>query len=278
MEGATLELTDHTIESELSAMPPRAVRLNGRAMLVCASALFLFAAFAACGTATLREASRLHTLAVTGKPAVATVTQIDYAEDRAPTTDRSKWSDANAPSVSSVSYRFRADDGSVHVGRIPITLARTEAGVSAPAPLSMLPGDKFTVRYAIVSDSFISRPWAGPVTKKIAFLVFAGLAAILIGAYLAWRALRWVNHAYRLIRTGFISTATVLSKEARVEDSPRFYVAIGYTSHDGVMRQKTVQCTSSQYQKIQSGQTFTVIYPPLRPEEASLYAMLPFGR
>ncbi len=278
MNENLLEIDDHVYEGELTSLPPRRVRLNGRALLVYVAALFLMAAFSTCGIATINEAYRVHLLAATGRNAVAHVTEIDYSSGQPATVDRSKWVNTNAPAVSSVKYAFVDNAKVAHIGRIPITLARSEAGMAAPTSFTMLPGEKFNVRYTLIGGKTISRPWSGSSAKKVGFLAAAGIGAIFVGILLAWRALRWVSRAYNLIRNGFVTTATVLGKEAKVEDAPRFYVAFGYTTHDGVMRQKRIQCTSSQYQKFLSGQNYTLIYPPSRPQDAALYMMLPFGR
>ncbi|HEY3331104.1 MAG TPA: DUF3592 domain-containing protein [Capsulimonadaceae bacterium] len=278
MNESVLDRPDHIIESELTPLPPRRVRFSGRAFVVCLATLFLFLAFATCGLATLGEAWRMQDLVKRGHVATATVTQIDYSTGQAPTTDAAKWNTANSGSVSSIIYKFASSDGATHIGRIPITPARSDAGMGPPTPFTMLPGTTLQVWYEVTGDRVISRPWSGDPGKRIGFLVVAGLAAICFGAYLAWRAFRWVSQSYNLVRTGFVAEATIITKDSRTEDAARFYVSVGYTSHDGVMRQKTIQCTSSQYQKFESGQTLTVIYPSMKPEEATLYALLPFGR
>lgn len=273
----TIDLTDHVLEQELRAAPPRRVRFSSHAFLVCVASALLLGAFGACGLAALTEAVRLTILHAQGRTAMAVVTEIDYSTGEPPTRSRSRWDPANAAAASQILYRFRASDGHRIVARLPLSIARYDVDGRVTQPLVFLPGARFPVRYARIDGRLVSRPESNTAPNKIAFLVAAGLAAAAIGVALFWKCVSWLASARKLVSTGCVSVGTVLGKESTLEDSSRFTITFAYPTSDGAVRFRQAACSASQFQRFRAGQTLTVVYPADRPGEATPYVLLPFG-
>ncbi|MDR3709917.1 MAG: DUF3592 domain-containing protein [Capsulimonadaceae bacterium] len=273
-----IELSEQIVESELRHPAPRRVRMCGHALLILVASLLLLTAFGACGIAALSEAGRLAVMHCRGHRAIAVVTEIDLAGGIPPVVKASKWNPAYAPAVNSLAYRFPVGNGRYATSRIPISATHYDANGRETASTPLLPGTTFPILYTGAGAQMVSRPYDSASPAKTAILAIVGLAAMAIGVGLCWRCIDWVLKARNLIQTGDVAIGTVLGKESTVEDASRFYVSFSYATPDDAIRFRRIACSSSQYQRIETGQTLTVIYPPSRPGEAIPYALLPFGR
>jgi len=134
-------------------------------------------------------------------------------------------------------------------------------------------GDALPVRCAAWLGRPLSSPWTPEASGRIAFLMLSGGLIIGISVFLLRRLLGWRRHRLHLLRAGIATVGTIIDKEARAEDTPRYFVRYGYAA-GSVPIEREEQLSMEQWKEFEIGQPVTVLYDPEKTEDAGLYALL----
>ena len=287
---------EYIIEPGLQASAPRKVHVRGALVAMVTAAAVLVALTFILATASLFEAVRLIWLGRTGTTTTATVTALYYSDHRELAFD-----DSRDREISAFEYRFTTDAGRVIVAKTPVELSRSmiaqrlmaapnvpanpkATGPPVPAVLKYVPGALVSVRYATFAGHVFSRPWEKPPLGHTIFLLLSCAALLTIATTIAVNLYRRVSTAFHLVRHGLVSVGVIRAKNAVSEDTMRYYVTFverppnrpGLTG--GAATEWTRPCSSQQFLNFTLEQHVTLIAPPGKPEETTLYRLLPFGR
>lgn len=265
-------VAEHPIEREVAAPPPRTARLPlGLNLLILAAGL-MFALFIGGGGYALLESAKLGWVSVAGRTVPAHVEEIRTAPPGVkgqPARQTALRYVFTSPFDGSSQSRWlrldRSDD--LQTGMPP-------AGRSVqPATPIVKIGDALPVRGASWLGRPLFYPWTLAASGRIAFLTLSGGLIIGISVFLLRRLLQWRRHRLHLLRAGIATVGTVIDKEARAEDTPRYYVRYGYAAGDAP-REREEQVSMEQWREFEIGQPVTVLYDPEHTEDAGLYALL----
>lgn len=266
-------VTEHLIEREVAAPPPRAVRLPlGLNFLILAAGL-MFALFVGGGGYALLEAAKLGWISVAGRSVNARIVQI--ATEPAPAKDQPARQTAlryvfTSPFDQSPQSRWlRLDRAADAQPGMPMPQSR---GKPAAPPAAVI-GDVIPVRGAVWLGRPLFFPWTPQATGRIAFLMLSGGLIIGISGFLLRRLIEWRRHRLHLLRTGIATVGTIIDKEARAEDTPRYYVRYGYAA-GSQPREREEQMSMEQWKEFEIGQPVTVLYDPEQTDDAALYTLV----
>lgn len=273
----------HTFEIGLVHQVPRRVPFKARMGILAAAGAVLIFLTAALGVASLFESARLLWLEARGHTVQGTVTAIYYGSDR-----ELAYSPDRASQISGFEYAFPIRGGRMATAVAPIQLSRTSTftpGSSNPVQPEIpaphyLPGAHLAVRYARAGTGVVSRPWDKPPMRHMTFLAVTGIAMLAIAYLIARRTFGYLADSYRLVRHGTIFTGTICEKIARTEDTARYFVR--FSGHPPARAKSepplewTRPCTAQQFLGFDKGQRVTLICPPDRPDETTIYRLLPF--
>lgn len=267
-------VTEHPIERELAAPPPRAARLSLGLNLLLLAAGLMFALFIGGGGYALLEATKLSWVSATGRTVTAHIAEITTEPASAKgqpalqTALRYEFTSPFDQSPQSHWIRLDRPDDS-QTGLMPMAQGRSKPAAPPPAQI----GDPIPVRGAVWLGQILYYPWAPQATGRIVFLLLTGVLIIGISLFLLRRLLDWRAHRLHLLRMGIATVGTVIDKEARAEDTPRYYVRFGYAAGDEP-REREEQMSMEQWKEFTIGQSVTVLYDPADNENAGLYALL----
>lgn len=266
-------VAEHPIEREVAAPPPRAARLPlGLNFLIFAAGL-MFTLFIGGGGYALLESAKLGWVSAAGRTVTAHVAQI--VTEPAPVKGQPARQTAlryvfTSPFDQSSQFRWlrldRADDSQTGM---PMPQGR---GKPAAPPLAQT-GDPIPVRGAIWLGRPLFYPWTAAASGRIVFLMLSGALIVGISVFLLRRLLAWRRHRLHLLRAGIATVGTVIDKEARSEDTPRYFVRYGYAT-DSRPQEREEQVSMEQWREFEIGQPVTVLYDPEHSEDAGLYALL----
>lgn len=267
-------VTEHPIEREVAAPPPRAARLPPGLNLLILAAALMFALFLGGGGYALLEAAKLGWVSATGRPVTAHVAQI--TTEPAPLKGQPARQTAlryvfTSPFDQSPKFQWlrldRPDDA--QTGMMPMTPSRAKPAAPPPAHI----GDPIPLRGAVWLGRPVFYPWTPQAGGRTAFLLLSGGLIVGISVFLLRRLLGWRRHRLHLLRAGIATVGTIIDKDARAEDTPRYYVRFGYAVGDEP-REREEQMSMEQWKQFEIGQPVTVLYDPADGQDASLYALL----
>lgn len=264
-------VADHEIEPEIAAPPPRTAGLHPSVNLLMLAACLLFALFLYGGGRALWEAVKLGWVAVAGRTVTAHVqdvrTEPASVKGQPPRQTALQYA-FTSPTDGSVQSRWMRLGGGDEASAGPM---RSPSGAT-PVPVVHV-GDALPVRCAAWPGGGLSYPWTKEAPGRIVFLTLSG-GAIIVISVLLWRKLGyWRRQRLRLLRHGIATAGTILHKEARAEDAPRYFIRYGYASGDGP-HEREEQVSQEQWKTLEVGQPVTVLYDPDHAEEAGLYTLV----
>ncbi len=266
---------EHPLEREIAAPPPRSVRLPFGLNFLLLAAGLMFALFIGGGGYALLEATKLSWVSAMGRSVTAHIAQISTepsavkGQPPLQTALRYVFTSPFDQSLQSHWIRLDRPDDS-QSGLMPMAQGRSRPA-AGPPPAQI--GDPIPVRGAGWLGRTVFYPWAPQASGRIAFLLLTGVLIIGISLFLLRRLLDWRAHRLRLLRLGIATVGTIIDKEARAEDTPRYYVRYGYAAGDEP-REREEQMSMEQWKEFAIGQPVTVLYDPEKAEDAGLYALL----
>jgi hypothetical protein len=271
---------DHQIEPVVAAPPPRAAQLPASTNILLLAATLLFGLFIYGGSRALVEAWKLAWLGVMGHPIAAQVTQVLTA-----TSQVKGAPDQQIGLRYSYTLPFGPDrtlqTGVAHLMTPDVNdTTRPQEPLPRSGQKTVLPnipvfhiGDRLPLRGAEWLGRPLVYPWQAAPTGKVVFLLLCGGLVIGISVLLLRRIVRWRGHRLRLLRYGVATTGTIVHKEARAEDAPRYYLRYGYAV-ETEPREHEEQVSIEQWKRLDIGQPVTVLYDPECPDDAGLYLLI----
>lgn len=275
---------EHVIEPKVAGPPPRRIRLPLSTNLLLLAAVLLFALFIYGGSRAFLEAWKIAWLAMTGRTVAARVQNVltepsplknqparqaglrytytlPFGPDRTPQTGIAR---LEAP---------EAGDPQRQPENLP---GARQDSAAPPAVPTFHVGDTLPLRCAVWLGQPLVYPWQSPPTGKVIFLMLCGGLVIGISALLLRRILHWRQHRLRLLQQGIATTGTIVHKDARAEDAPRYFIRYGYAAGTE-LHEREEQVSIEQWKSLEVGQPVTVLYDPERREDASLYVLVGKG-
>ncbi len=266
-------VSEHPIEREVAAPPPRAARLPlGVNFLILAAGL-MFALFIGGGGYALLEAAKLGWVSAAGRTVTARVAEIrtEASEVKGqPARQTALRYVFTSPFDRSTQSRWlRLDRADNSQTGMPMSQGR---GKPAPPPFVHV-GDPIPVRGAAWLGRPLFYPWTAEAAGRIVFLMLSGALIVGISLFLLRRLLTWRRHRLHLLRAGIATVGTIVDKEARSEDTPRYFVRYGYEAASAP-QEREEQVSMEQWKEFEIGQPVTVLYDPDRTEDAGLYTLV----
>jgi hypothetical protein len=271
---------DHQIEPAVAAAPPRTAHLSPSTNLLLLAAMLLFGLFIYGGSRALFEAWKLAWLGMTGQTIMARVTQVVTIPANVKAAPDQQiglrysytlpfGSDRNLKS--GYAHLMTPDVGDTTRPQEPLPRGSRTTNLSN-APVFHV-DDRLPLRGTEWLGRPLVYPWQAAPTGKIVFLLLCGGLVIGISVLLLRQLARWRGHRLGLLRYGIATTGTVVHKEARAEDSPRYYLRYGYAVGTEPHEHEE-QVSVEQWKRIDIGEPVTVLYHPERPGDAGLYLLI----